>query len=145
MKAKSAAIYVDASVILRMVFATPGPRAPITNAISTSSQVVEVEAFRSLESIRLAGELNDLELARKHRELSALLGRLHLFPVSDEVIQRARAPFPLPVKALHALHVSTALQVSAEVDSLEFWTHDEASAAAAITAGLEVRGIRSAG
>lgn len=92
-----------------------------------------------------AGELSDLELARKHRELTALLGRLHLFPVSDEVILRARASFPLSVRALHAVHVATALQVFAEVDSLEFWTHDEASAAAAITAGLEVRGIRNAG
>ena len=141
MKARPAAIYVDASVILRLLFGTPGPRAPLTSAIATSSQLVEVETFRSLESVRLAGELTDLELARKHRELTGLLARLHLFPVADEVLERARSPFPLPVRVLHALHVATALQVLAEADSLEFWTHDEAHAAAAITAGLEVKGV----
>ena len=144
MRAKPAAIYVDASCILRLLFATAGARAPLTGTVATSSTLVEVEAFRTLERIRLAGELNDLELARKHRELSELLGRLHLFPVSDEVIHRARSPFSLPVRALHALHAATALLVLAEAKSLEFWTHDEAQAAAAITIGLEVRGLKSA-
>jgi hypothetical protein len=66
---------------------------------------------------------------------------VHLFPVSDEVIKKARSPFPIPVRALHALHAATAQVIQEEAGGLEFWTRDGAQAAAAVTLGLEVRGV----
>ena len=141
MRAAPAAIYLDASAILRLLFATAGSKAPLSRFVSTSSRLVEVELFRALDRSRLAGQLDELEAARKHRELSTLFGRLHLFPVGDEVIDAARAPLALPVSSLHALHAATARQVLAESGSLHFWTHDRSQAAAAVTLGLEVRGV----
>jgi hypothetical protein len=45
--------------------------------------------------------------------------------------------------ALDAIHVATAeiLAAEAEGESLEFWTHDERQATAAMSRGLTVRGL----
>lgn len=97
------------------------------------------------EPTRLTGELNDLETARKHRELRSLLDRIHLFPVADEVIDDARGAFSVPVSVLQAVHAATARVILGEAGSLTFWTHDPGQAAAAVTVGLEVRGIKGEG
>ena len=141
MSADPAAIYVDTSAILRILFGSAGAKAPLTRSITTSSQLVEVEAYRVVDRLRLAGGLTDLETARKHRELRSLLDRMHLFPVCDEVIQAARGAFSVPVSALHAVHAATARVIFEEAGPLLFWTHDASQAAAAVTLGLEVRGV----
>lgn len=47
------------------------------------------------------------------------------------------------VRALDAIHVATAEILAAEADGevLEFWTHDDRQATAALSRGLTVRGI----
>lgn len=140
-----AAIYVDTSAILRLLFGSPGVKAPLIRSVSTSSALVEVEAYRVVDRARLSGQLNDLETARKHRELRSLLDRLHLFPVADEVIEAARAAFSVPVSALHAVHAATAKVILEETGPLAFWTHDPSQAAAAVTLGLDVRGVEGEG
>lgn len=142
MTADLPAIYVDTSAILRLLFGSPGVKAPLTRCVSTSSQLVVVEAYRVVDRARLAGRLNDLETARKHRELRSLLDRMHLFPVADEVIEAAQGAFSIPLSALHALHAATARVIFEEAGPLAFWTHDTAQAAAAVTLGLVVRGIK---
>jgi hypothetical protein len=136
------AIYVDATIVLEALFG--GARArppPMGRAAWVGSELLEVELFRSVDAMRLAGTLTDLETAKLHRQVTQTLAKLHLFPVSDEVIHKARSPFPIPVRALHALHAATAEVVASEAGPLEFWTRDTAQAAAAVTLGLEVRGL----
>jgi hypothetical protein len=69
-----------------------------------------------------------------------------LLAVDDEVIERARAPFAVTVRALDAIHVATAeiLVGLAEGEPVEFWTHDERQATAALSRGLTVRGASEA-
>jgi hypothetical protein len=47
---------------------------------------------------------------------------------------------PVNVRALDALHVATAEVLTASVGRLQFWTHDERQALAALARGLDVRG-----
>ena len=137
-------LYIDASVVLRILFSEPGPRAPLTRkTVAVSSELIQVECFRALDHTRLAGHLDDLQMARKSKELFGLLATLHLFPISAEVLQFARATFPIKVRALEALHVATAQSVADEVGPLDFWTHDEQQASAATVRGLEVHGLAS--
>ena len=58
------------------------------------------------------------------------------------MIDRAKRSFAV-VRALDAIHVATAEVLPAEADgeSLEFWTHDDRQATAALSRGLTVRGI----
>lgn len=136
--------YVDASAVLRLLFAESGPRVPLAgNDRLVSSYLVEVETFRAMDRERLLGNLDDAETARKRKELSDLLTRLDLAAIDAEVIRRAASPFAVNVRALDAIHVATAEMLAAEAngESLEFWTHDDRQANAALSRGLAVFGV----
>ena len=135
--------YVDASAILRVLFSEPGPSVPLTaSERAVSSQVVEVETFRAVDRERLLGHLDDRETAVKRKELTDVLAMLDLAAVDATVIDRAKSSFAVNVRALDAIHVATAELLASEADNepLEFWTHDQRQATAALSRGLTVRG-----
>ena len=135
--------YVDASAVLRILFAEPGPTIPLTAGDHlVSSHLVEVETFRAVDRERLVGNIDDAQTAMKRKELSDFLAMLDLAPIDRAVIDRAKSSFAVNVRALDAIHVATAEILAAEADgeSLEFWTHDDRQATAALSRGLTVRG-----
>jgi predicted nucleic acid-binding protein len=135
--------YVDASAILRVLFAEPGPTVPLGDGDRVvSSQLAEVEVARAVDRERLMGRLSDAETAAKRRELAELVAMLDLAAVDASVIARAKSPFSVNVRALDALHIATAEVLAAEADTepLEFWTHDQRQADAAVSRGLVVVG-----
>lgn len=137
--------YVDASAVLRVLFSEPGPSVPLAGTGRVmSSKVVEVETFRAVDRERLLGNLDDTETAIKRKELADLLAMLDLASIDDAVIERAKSSFAINVRALDAIHVATAevLAVEGAGEPLEFWTHDERQAAAALSRGLSVRGLK---
>ena len=140
-------LYADATAVLRLLFDRPGPRAPImAAAVVASSSLLEVEVFRTLDSARMRRAIDDYQSARLRVEAAALLATFHLFPIADEVIRSARSPFGVDVRAMPAIHVATAELVERESASrAEFWTHDPAQAAAAISRGLAVHGAELGG
>src|SRR5262249_42425175 len=136
--------YVDASAVLRVLFSEPGPRVPLVPEDRVvSSQLVGVEAFLAVDRERLLGNLDDAQTAAKRKELTDLLAMLDLAPVDWAVIERAKSPFAVNVRALDAIYVATAEVLTAEAagEPLEFWTHDERQSTAALSRGLTVRGI----
>ena len=136
--------YVDASAVLRVLFVEPGPAVPLMAGEQVvSSQIIEVEAFRAVDRERLLGNLNDAETAIKRKELTELLAMTDLAPVDSLVIDRAKSSFAVNLRAIDAIHVATAelLAAAADGEPLEFWTHDERQATAAISRGLTVRGL----
>jgi hypothetical protein len=135
--------YVDASAVLRVLFAEPGPSVPFADGVrAVSSRLVEIETFRAVDRERLVGRLDDAKTAVKRKELADLLTMLDLFAIDDDVIDRARGSFAVNVRALDAIHVATAEILVAESggEALEFWTHDARQATAALSRGLTVRG-----
>jgi predicted nucleic acid-binding protein len=140
--------YVDASALLRALFLDEGPTVPLAAGERiVSSRLVEIEAFRAIDRARLVGGLTDVETAMKRKELGEVLQRLDLAPIDDGVIRRARDPFGVNVRALDAIHVATAEILAAEAgaEPLEFWTHDDRQATAALSRGLTVRGLPEPG
>jgi predicted nucleic acid-binding protein len=135
--------YVDASAVLRILFSESGSKVPLAgNDRVVSSQLVAIEAFRAVDRERLLGNLDDAETASKRKELGDLLAMLDLAVIDAEVVDRAKSPFAVIVRALDAVHVATAeiLAAEAEGEPLEFWTHDGRQATAALSRGLTVRG-----
>ena len=135
--------YVDASAVLRILFSESGSKVPLAgNDRVVSSQLVEIEAFRAVDRERLLGNLDDAETASKRKELADLLAMLDLAAIDAEIVDRAKSPFAVNVRALDAIHVATAeiLAAEAEGEPLEFWTHDDRQATAALSRGLTVRG-----
>lgn len=136
--------YVDTSAVLRILFSEPGPAVPLTNGGRlVSSELLEVEAFRTIDRERLMGNLTDEETAIKRKELVDLIAMLDLARIDRDVIDRAKSSFAVNVRALDAIHVATAEVLAGEVadEPLEFWTHDERQNTAALSRGLTVFGI----
>jgi uncharacterized protein len=134
--------YVDASAVLRVLFREPGRAVPLGGDRVALSALIEIEAFSAVDRERLLGNLDDGETATKRKELTELLAMLDLVPVEREVTERAKGSFAVNVRALDAIHVATAEVLAAEAggEPLEFWTHDQRQATAALSRGLTVRG-----
>jgi len=135
--------YVDASALLRLLFAEPGPAVRLAAGDrAASSALVEIETFRAVDRERLSGHLDDAQTAIKRKELTDLVAMLDLAPIDRVVIDRAKSSFAVNVRALDAIHVATAEILAAEAtgEPLEFWTHDDRQATAALSRGLTVYG-----
>jgi predicted nucleic acid-binding protein len=135
--------YVDASAVLRLLFAEPGPAVVLSAGDrAVSSELIEVETFRAVDRERLLGTLDDRQTALKRKELTDLLAMIDLAPVDRMVIDLAKRSFAVNVRALDAIHVATAelLVAEAEGEILEFWTHDDRQTTAALSRGLTVFG-----
>ena len=135
--------YVDASALLRVLFVEEGPSVPqAAGDRVVSSQLVEVETFRAVDRERLLGTLDDAQTATKRKELTDLLAVLDLAAIDTRVIDRAKSSFAVNVRALDAIHVATAEVLAEEAagEPLEFWTHDDRQATAALSRGLTVHG-----
>ncbi len=138
--------YADASTVLRILFSEPGPSMPLTGSERVvSSRLVEIETYRAVDRERMAGNLDDAVTAVKRKELADLLATMDLASIDDKVVERAKGAFAVNVRAPDAIHVATAEVLAAEGvgEQLEFWTHDERQATAALSRGLTVRGIRA--
>lgn len=135
------AAYVDASAVLRLLFGEAGEKIAISqNRSYYSSQIVEVETFRALDRLRILEQLLDEETAAKNSELRNLLSALEIVPLSQEIVTHARSSFPIPVRALDAVHVGTAQWLFSQIGEIEFWTHDKRQGLAALSRGFQVHG-----
>lgn len=137
--------YVDASAVLRVLFMEAGPVVPLTSGDRVvSSQLVEVESFRAVDRARLTGVLDDAQTALKRSELTAIFAMMDLVWIDTRVIERAKGSFAVNLRALDAIHVATAEILVSEGggEALEFWTHDERQATAALSRGLAIRGMQ---
>jgi hypothetical protein len=95
--------------VLRILFSESGPKVPLAETDRVvPSQLVEIETFRAVDRERLLGNLDDAETARKRKELADLLTMLDLAAIDAEVVDRAKGPFAVNVRALDAIHVATA-------------------------------------
>jgi len=134
--------YADASALLRWLLKQPGGLDSWSEwARVVTSELHRVEAFRTLDRLRIERKLSPSEIAEKSTLLRATTPGFEVAPISTTVLQRACAPFPTVVGALDAIHLATALLwIEDNRESLVFLTHDQQLAVAAKACGLEVRG-----
>jgi len=139
------AVYLDASVILRVVLEQP-PTLPDweTIELGVSSEIVRVECLRTIDRLRHERTLSDEAHEEKRTAMIEYLHSLELVAVDQGVLTRASRPFPTHVPTLDAIHLATALlyndSLPAEEAPLRFATHDKQLARAARAMDLEVIG-----
>jgi hypothetical protein len=95
-----------------------------------------------LDRIRLLDQLPEEETALKSNELGKLLDALEMLPLSQDIVAFARSSFPIPIRALDAIHVGTAQWLISQIGTVEFWTHDRRQGLAALSRGFQVRGCK---
>jgi predicted nucleic acid-binding protein len=118
--------YVDSSVLLRFILGQPGTLTELLRADGrVTSQITEVECLRAVESARARGQLDTDEYVDRRRVVYAQLRRMRRLELSRSVLRRAGEPYPLSVKSLDALHLTSALLLrEREASDLVFATHD---------------------
>lgn len=135
--------YVDTSVLLRVVLGEPNPlRQWRSIELAISSEMIRVEALRSIDRARMLSAVPDVEISERREAVLGVLDGFHLAPIDSRVLQRAADPFPTLIRTLDAIHLSTALLVRADYDSMVFATHDAQLAVAARAVGFSVVGSR---
>lgn len=136
-------VYVDASVILRLVLNEPGSWPELRSAKTrVSSELLQVECLRSIDRLRVRIQLGDAEIAGLSETLFHLLESVSQIPLSRPILKRASAPFGVSLGTLDALHLATAHLWEQEVgEPVTIATHDKEFALAARALGMSVVGV----
>jgi predicted nucleic acid-binding protein len=134
-------VYVDTSVVLRVLLHEPNPVGIWGQWNKAySSALWRVEALRTVDRLRLTHEISDSEVAELVRDIQITHETFAIHPVSHQVFQRACETFPTVVGTLDAIHLATALSIR-EIENVELLlTHDSQLATAARSLGFEVMG-----
>ena len=134
-------VYVDSSVLLRVVLAEPG-RLRSWKAITRpiASDLVRLECLRTIDRARIRLGLDDEAVALSREAVVEQLETFELISLDPPVLERAAEPFPTVLGSLDALHLASALLVRGELPDLRFATHDRELALAARAMGFDVLG-----
>lgn len=91
-----------------------------------SSELLEIECRRVIQRCRLQGLLDDVGMVAAAGRLEELLSGIDLLELSRAVKERAMESFPVIVKSLDALHLSTALLLpgSGEGEAVDVFSLD---------------------
>lgn len=138
-------VYVDSSVVLRIILEQPSPLAEWDQiGLAVSSTLLAVECHRTLDRYWREDRLSDSGLATKRTETEVILRRFDSVLLDDAVLRGAAKPFPTLVRTLDALHLSSAIidRTAQPPDErpITFATHDLQLARAARAMHFEVIG-----
>jgi predicted nucleic acid-binding protein len=135
-------VYVDTSVILRVLLHEPHPIAVWSKwDRAFSSALWRVEALRTVDRLRLAHEIEDSELADLVEDVQLTHETFNIHPINDRILLRASETFPTVVGTLDAIHLATALSVRESIPIDYVLTHDSQLGTAARSLGFNVMGV----
>ena len=135
-------VYIDSSVLLRVVLGEPGRLrvwARITTAVS--SELVRLECLRTIDRARVRAGITDDDVARYRADVLEAIDSFTLVALDTVVLARAADPFPTMVGSLDAIHLASALLIREDFDDLAFATHDQELGTAARATGFTVHGV----
>jgi predicted nucleic acid-binding protein len=134
--------YIDASVLIRIVFNEPGPLKEMNGfSQGVSSELIKVECLRILDRYKIINNLSEDEFLTRIELIHFSLKRIELLEINSEVLNRASQAFPTSLGTLDAIHLSTCLLYQQrEVKDVTLCTHDEGLKKAAKALGLPVLG-----
>jgi predicted nucleic acid-binding protein len=134
-------VYVDASVLLRVVLGQRGALPQwrrITRPIA--SELVRLECLRTIDRARLRLRLAPSDVVGRRAAVLEQLGGFEIVPMDAPVLERAAEPFAAPLGSLDAIHLASAVLARATIPDLVVATHDVELATAARAVGFEVLG-----
>jgi predicted nucleic acid-binding protein len=123
-------IYLDSSVLIAHLLAEDRrPPASLWDNPLVSSRLLEVEAWTALHA---RGK------TRLAEPLRVLLLRLSLLEMEEPVLERAIEPFPVPVRALDAIHLASAEYLRRVGEDVSIATYDARMRASARKMEFEI-------
>lgn len=136
-------LYAESSAVLAWLFGeTEGEevRRLLAGAERVFSSVLTlVEVDRVLIRAQRVEELREGDVADRRRTLARAGRHWHLLNLHEEILERARRPFPgEPIRTLDALHLASALVARAAVSDLSVLSLDATIRRAGADLGFEV-------
>jgi len=136
-------VYLDSSVVLRVLLRQGEPLDSWGEwEAAYSSEILGLEARRTLDRLRLDGALDDQGVAEAHGELARMersVGQIDLTPL---VLRRAAMPMATVVRTLDAIHIASALLLQERTAGIIiFATHDAQQATGARALGFDCIGV----
>lgn len=102
-----------------------------------ASDLTLIECDRVLIRAIALKEIRESDAVQRQARLNAVSARWTLLAIEEEVIERARRPFPVePVRTLDALHIASALTARKAVPDLAVLSLDDRVRQAADRLGL---------
>ena len=117
-------IYLDTSVALAQLLAEDRtPPGALWREPLIASRLLEYELWNRIHA---------RGLSRSHgEETSAIIGRVALIELAPQVLARALEPFPLPLRTLNSIHLSSLLFIRERGLKIELASYDGRMLAAA--------------
>ncbi len=136
-------VYLDSSVLLRVLLDQPMLlKKYLSYEQKVGSELLEVECLRTLDRMRVTGELSDDQCGLFKNALFEILETMEIIPPNRAILRRASGPFPVPIGTLDAIHLSTALAWRDDQgQELVVATHDKGFGKAARALGLKAEGF----
>lgn len=104
-----------------------------------SSDLTLIECDRVLHRAALLGQVSAAEAARTRTLISTATEHWTMFTIHGEIVERARQAFPRePIRALDAIHLSSALVGRSMVEELHLLSLDERVRGNASSLGFDV-------
>ena len=102
-----------------------------------ASDITLIECDRVLTRAIALDELSESEAIQRQTRLNAVAARWTLLSLDEEIIERARRPFPSePIRTLDAIHLASALTARKAVPDLQVLSLDDRIRKAAARLGL---------
>jgi predicted nucleic acid-binding protein len=102
-----------------------------------ASDLTVIECDRVLIRAAAMHELQESDAVQRQARLNAVAARWTLLTLDDEIVERARRPFPVePVRTLDAIHVASALTARRAIPDIAVLSLDDRVRRAADRLGL---------
>ena len=122
-------LYAESSAVLAWLLDQPqgaGAAAALAAAdLVLASDLTVVECNRVIVRAVALGDLHEADASDRQARLNAVSARWTLLGLDDEILERARRPFPIePIRTLDALHLASALTARKAVPDLTMLSLD---------------------
>ncbi len=136
-------LYAESSAVLAWLLDQPqGDAAAAALAaadVVIASDLTVIECDRVIARAVALGELDETDALERQARLNAVCAGWTLLGLDDEIVERARRPFPIePSRTLDAIHIASALTARKAVPELTMLSLDDRVRAVAVALGFRL-------
>ena len=122
-------LYVETSALVAFVFGEPPAPLVVQELraaeLLTASKLTLLEAGRVIVRGEALGEFGSARASEMRAQLAKVSASWSIVELDDEVLERARRPFPQePIRTLDAIHLASALAIRETVGPLSILSLD---------------------
>lgn len=123
-------LYAESSAVLAWLLDEGRDGLDIQAMLADASSVVAsdltlIECDRVLARAAAIGEISEADAAERQARLNAASAHWVIFGIAEDVVERARRPFPLePIRTLDAIHLASAVVARRAIPGLTMLSLD---------------------